>query len=991
MDSRNARRRFQGGAFFVLITSLFGTSLAADARRMHFDIPAGDALKTLQLYYSQTRIDLLYLTDTVRGVQTRAVSGELDPKEALRRMLEGTGLEFTFENDLSFVSIRPAEPEEADPRIRTAALPDGRAPEGAFGMNARMPIAMEELQEVTVTGTLIRGVLDIMSPLTFVTRNHMKKSSYATVQDALQQLPFNSNGGPSEDFGGQGNFGRGTSVNLRGLGAGATLVLIDGRRQPYAGMLGDFVDLSNIPWNAVERIEVLPDGASALYGSDAIAGVVNVIMRKDLNGAETLARLGAAPGGADEKLVSQLFGTQWQGGRILGSYQYSERTSLAASERTYAADTDKRPLGGSDHRSFNSSPGNILNPATLAPEFGVAEGLHGKPDLSDLLPGQIRRVNTYEALDLLPHKKTHSFYVSGTQQLGERVEVFMDGRYSQRDLYQQLSPASQILFVPSTNLYAVNPYPGTRPVAVGYDFGETLGPVMLDATTSSYSGVFGVNVPLSDTWYVTASLSHGRESLKAATRNLVDLPALMTALSSGDPLTAFNPFGENSASVIESIRATQFDEATSSVTSGNVVASGTLLSMSTGPVRLAVGGEWRTERFGSATESGDVSSPRSQFERRIESAYAELAIPVIGDADDPWAVPRLELSLAGRYERYSDFGTTANPKVGLKWAPSRSLKLRTSWGTSFKAPKLVDIYDLSRNVAALTMLEDPRSSAGDASLVMVLQGNNPDLKEETAATWTAGIDLAFDALPGFAFSLTYYEVDYKDRIAYPAAASPADILLQEALWSDAVRREPTRAEIDALCTSPSFRGDVAQCTSAPVAAIVDLTLRNLAATRVKGLDLTLDHAFDTRMGRFEMGLAGAYILSFDQAVSRHASMIDVVNSVSNPLALILRGSIDWYQRGMDEPGFNVGLTFGHSGGYADPEMQRRVDALTTVDFRLGYRTSPLAGAFSDVELNLNAANVFDRAPPFVDRDAGYDPSNFDPYGRVVSFSVQKSW
>src|SRR5262249_10226309 len=128
----------------------------------------------------------------------------------------------------------------------------------------------QKLEEVVITGTLIHGVLDIMSPLQFVSRDDMKRTSYATVQDALSGLTLSGGGGQSEDYAGNGNFARGVAANLRGLGSGATLVLINGHRQPFSGALGDFVDLSNIPWSAVERIEVLPDGASALYGSDAI-------------------------------------------------------------------------------------------------------------------------------------------------------------------------------------------------------------------------------------------------------------------------------------------------------------------------------------------------------------------------------------------------------------------------------------------------------------------------------------------------------------------------------------------------------------------------------------------------------------------------------------------------------------------------------------------------------------------------------------------------
>src|SRR5262249_1178950 len=137
---------------------------------------------------------------------------------------------------------------------------------------------------------------------------------YATVQDAVRALTFTSRAGPGEVFnpaGTAGNFNRGESLNLRGLGAGATLVLVDGRRQPVAGYYGDFFDVSNIPWSAVDHIDVLPDGASALYGADAVAGVVNIIMRDKLDGAETEGRFGSAADGAAERLFAQLVGTHW--------------------------------------------------------------------------------------------------------------------------------------------------------------------------------------------------------------------------------------------------------------------------------------------------------------------------------------------------------------------------------------------------------------------------------------------------------------------------------------------------------------------------------------------------------------------------------------------------------------------------------------------------------------------------------------------------------
>src|SRR5581483_4574150 len=273
-------------------------ALADPPPTLHFEIPAGEAQKTLLQFVTQSNIEMLYSSDDVRGITTHPVSGDLTVEQALRTMIAGTGLEISFENDFTFASIKPTAKIDTGPETplsRTAALAARETPRGLPQVPAQAFASEQKLEEVVITGTLMHGVVDVVSPLQFVTRNDMNRTSYASVQDALQALTFSSKAGPNEDTGATGNFGRGAAVNLRGLGAGATLTLIDGHRQPVSGALGDFVDISNIPWSAVERIEVLPDGASALYGSDAIAGVVNIIMRKDFRGAETWARIGGAP------------------------------------------------------------------------------------------------------------------------------------------------------------------------------------------------------------------------------------------------------------------------------------------------------------------------------------------------------------------------------------------------------------------------------------------------------------------------------------------------------------------------------------------------------------------------------------------------------------------------------------------------------------------------------------------------------------------------
>jgi iron complex outermembrane recepter protein len=983
-----------------LFASLAATTASAGGPKVSYNIPAGDAARTLQIFLQQTHIEMLYLTENVRGRQTHPVSGNLDASDALERMLAGTDLEYKFTPDFSFATVKAREESQsgtAEPPRRDIAKANTQLAPIDRTRDMHELFGDQDLQQVVVTGTLIRGVLDMTSPLEFVTKKEMKRTSYATVPDALQALPVNMGSTFNEAFGGVGNFARGTAANLRGLGPGATLVLVNGRRQPYSGIQADFVDLSNIPWSAVERIEVLPDGASALYGSDAIAGVVNVIMRRDAS-TESQVRYGAAEGGADEKLVSQLFGTSWSGGSALLALQYSTRTDLAASARKYTADEDKRPLGGTDHRSISSNPGNILDPASFLPAYALPSGQDGTAlTVADLMQGSTNLENRYAGTGILPDRKASAGYLTASQKIGEQFELFGDARFSAKDVHILAPSADQILFVPSANPFSasLNPYSEVPFTVVSYNFGDDLGPIDLRARVRSYTGTLGATAHVGETWSLNLSGTYGSETLRSVGANQVNVGALSAALADPNPATAFNPFGDGShtnPATLDRIRLTQNDVARSRISSASFAADGTLMTWASGPVRLAAGGEWRAEEFNKSSV-GITVRPNASFGRIVRSAFAELAVPLIGNASNARAVPRLELSLAGRYEQYSDFGNTTNPKIGLRWVPLESLKLRTSWGTSFRAPKLTDIYDSSHDLASLAPLQDPKSPNG-SSLVLALEGSNPDLTREVARTWTAGVDFAPPSISGLGISLTYYSINYSDRIVIPGPVPPVDVLLQEDKWTSVINRTPTSEEIKTICESPRYSGGTAaQCESASIGAIVDLRVRNLAATYVRGLDLKVDQSFRTSAGSFDLGLNGSYIFSFRQTASDTSAATSILNTVNNPLALRIRATADWYQHGFDRPGFGAGLTIDRFGGYRDEQSVSWADInpLTTLDVRTSFRTSSGDGAFDGLEFNLNAANLLNKAPPFVDRSAGYDMVNAVPYGRVISLNAQKRW
>lgn len=976
--------------FALALSFAFSNAWSAD-RKIPFNIPASTLPQAISAFNQQAGVEILYASyDSVGKIRTHPVVGVLSVPEALTQMLEGMGFTFEFENERSISLRRKIEPTGAavvDQSLPAAARSTGEPPDatGSPGLKPEMP-------EVTVTGSYLHGVLDIMSPLVTVTRQEMSATPYATVQDALQALPLNSISSMSENFDGVDNFTRGTAANLRGLGYGATLALVDGRRQPLAGTASDFVDLSNIPWIAVDHIDVLPDGASALYGSDAIAGVVNVIMRDQVQGAETRIRAGTASDGAAETLVGQLFGHHWDTGKWLFAYQYSKRTALAASDRPYAANADKTSLGGRDFRSLAGNPANILDPNTFAPAFAIPAGQDGRSlTPADLLPGVVNLQNQFATYDLVPDKQIHNLYLKGSQKIGEHLELFAESRYAQRRIRYPTFPFDQLLAVPNTNAFFVDPFNGSSFLLVPYNFLDELGPRDNFGETRSHMSTVDATATLNNDWHANLSASYGRESLRFFAYNIPNQAALALALADFNRDTAFNPFGDGSYTnpeTLDRIRDTQKEPTTSIIATASLVADGPLFDLPAGEIKVAIGAEHRKE----VIDRDRFRVGRQRFDRQVDSVFTELSIPIVGNPDRPKAIPRLELSLASRYENYSDFGHSFNPKIGVRWAPLEWMKLRTNWGTSFKAPRLVDLYDLSNNVSLSGVISDPRSPSGQ-SFILAIQGNNPDLEKETARTWTAGFDFAPQNMKGFTLSFTYFDIKYKNQVIQPGFPSVLEILFHENEWPSAITRNPSASEIAAVCHRADFVYPVADCLASSPAAIIDIRLSNLASTKVKGTDLKFDYARDTRYGYFNLTLDGSYLFSFKRALTRTSPAFDILNIVNNPLALKARSTLEWSEHGKDQPGFGASATVNYTGHYRNTgsPLRPEVEAWMPLDLKINYQTASTDRWFDDMEITLNAVNVLNQNPPFVDSQYGYDHLNFMPYGRVISFNLQKNW
>ena len=397
-------------AVTAIIASVQFATAAELADTVALDITAQSLDRALLRFSEQTGIQVLMSTEIVEGKTTRGVRGQLPAEQALQQLLEGSGLQFRPIDRRAVTIAEKAGSVGADASIasnntRVAWVQDGQGgavQTGSERASVRVPEESSEgkstkLEEIVVTGSHIRGVAPESSPLSVYTRKEIEQSGAGTVDDFLRKLPQNfalvggetlaNNGGNTQA---SANQSRGAGVNLRGIGSGSTLVLVNGRRIAAGGSDGSFVDVSTIPLSAIERVEVLTDGASAIYGADAVAGVINFVLRKDFDGAETSVRYGSTTrSGPDEISASQLFGRSWTSGNAMIIYDRMQREGLRADQRDFIA-LDR-----------------------IRPEF-----------------------------QLLPEQRRNSAFATLRQDLSPKSTLFAEGSYSRREFEQDVATAS---------------------------------------------------------------------------------------------------------------------------------------------------------------------------------------------------------------------------------------------------------------------------------------------------------------------------------------------------------------------------------------------------------------------------------------------------------------------------------------------------------------------------------------------------------------------
>ena len=1014
---------------FLSVTTSAQADNTVNEPHFDFDIPRQRAALALTKFAEQANLTLIVPHELLEGKISNELIGRYSLQEGIEILLDGTGLEPVISNHvvLSIVAEeRSADLGETMDIKRKTGLLAALASVFITGVDAqeedtgRDKREVLQIEEIIVTGTLLRNANEGASPVFVLDREAIENTGFATTQQLVQSLPQNFGGGANEGtvFGTEANdnIGFGSSINLRGLGADSTLVLINGRRlAAVGGFGGSFTDISTIPLTAIERVEVLTDGASAVYGADAIAGVVNFILRDDYEGAETRLRYGlVTDGGIDELQVGQTLGRSWGSGNLLLSYEYYSRDRLSSEDRSFAADSDLRIFGGDDFSDAFGRPANIIDPATRQPAFAVPTGQDGTTlTPGDLLPGVVNLRNLREAIDILPDAERHNVFLTGRQELNKNLELFGEVQYGKREFNtQQRGQTRTRQTVTNANPFFVTPFPGATSIQINYNFLDDLGPRIRFGDVANYRAVLGVRYDFSNNWQAEIFGTHSKEETVSSTINTVNFFRFDEALGNNigsatdpfpgfDPLVEgfFNPFGDGSntpKNVIDFVRGRIDSTFEGDLSTAQVKVDGELVEMPGGGVLLAVGAEYREESFERQTLSDVTSlSPvivdanTSSGQRDVLSVFGELYFPLVGDGNRLPGINRLEVSASVRYEDYNDFGSSTNPKIGVVWAPFQGLAFRSTYGTSFKAPKITDIDEKGQIFLAFPFVPDPLAPPPGFSSAVFLAGSNPTLTAEDSTAWTVGAQVSLLGREGLSLDFTYFNIEYDNRIETPS--NPFGFLFDPDTFGTFFQRAPDDTVVQAFFDSPFFIG-TPSLPASEIDVILDGRVSNFAATEVNGVDVTLSCDFGASFGYFNFGLNANYIVDFQNAFEPGAELVEFVDTVNSPVDLRLRANASWRHRG-----WGANMFVNHTDGYDDTlsSPARSIDSWTTIDFQLQYDTSD---SFRDSWINgtvfaVSALNLFDADPPFVNNPAGlaYDPNNATALGRQVSFQITKVW
>jgi iron complex outermembrane receptor protein len=629
---------------------------------------------------------------------------------------------------------------------------------------------------------------------------------------------------------------------------------------PPQGTQGQLTDPSVIPAIALARVEVVADGSSAIYGSDAIGGVVNFILRKNFDGAEFSARSGFSDQSSyDEQQLAGIFGHSWDGGWGMVTAEYTRNSALYASDLPwYQANNLAR--GGRDLR------GNFCNPGTITAgggTYAIPPGGATSANVGTLVRGTSNRCfyNSVGHSDaVFPEMERVSVLAALSQDIGSRVRVFADGFYSHRDGVIP-SIATATATVPRTNPFFVSPVAGATSVSVTWSLFPDYGPVVNPYWSESWNAMAGIEADIVGDVKGTFYYSHG-ESEDVADRRHNGINAGALTGCARRPQSGYGAQrvwrAQQPRHARPAPRQLLRDHRCDQARCGQSAIRRFVDGNARGNLRFAAGAEYRKEYTFTDLITGTSASQvhvTDAGSRNVKALFGELYIPIFGAGQRAARVAGVVGSrwlAAGR--NTATFGETTNPKIGLTYEPISGFRLQATYGTSFRAPTFTEVSTIAGG-AGLYFDTLPVRAATSPGIGVA--GGNPSIQPETATTWSVGAQLRPLALPGLNAQLTYFDINYKNQIQ---ALRGTPGLLTNPIYASFVNLSPTPAQITALRTSGLPINNPSVLTG-NVQFIADGRRQNLGESKISGLDFVLSYDWDWGGWNLDAGINGSYFLT----------------------------------------------------------------------------------------------------------------------------------
>ncbi len=975
-------QRFRAARAYVLIglgASLFfaggfwgGLVLAAGAEppaRYAIHQPAQPLTDSLRAVARQTGVSLLFDPRAVQGLVSAPISGQFSAAEAVNRLLQGTGLVLVVQPDGALV-VRAPRAGERVPGPGSAAAP------------ADAPQASEKIE---ITGSRLRRIdADAALPVNVYHREDIERSGQPSLGRFLAGLNEISLGQGEGSFTGttqgQGN------VQLRGLPLGSTLVLINGRRvQAVGSSSGNFFNLNLIPLAAVERVEIVPVGSSAVYGGDALAGVVNVILRKSIDGHSFSARVSSGRGFGDGGL-SLGVGDSGEAGAWMVIGSLAKATPLTMDERAFFRDVDFRRFGGPDTRARNCNPGTVSSTtAANLPGLGagfaaIPETLPGQPlTVESFLPtagqanlcaslsanGAAALVHGSESLGLhaLGHRKLSDSLSAFGELTHVRDRVFADGR----------GINFNNVLVPASNPH--NPF-GVA-VRVTARLGPENGREAYARSTDFTRLLAGVRGEFASGWDFEGVVSTSRDAgERVLAHNTANTAARTAALADTNPATALNPFATGRAAPDAVLRSIWSDAVRDNDGRRDLVggfARGPLLELPAGTVEAIAGLEAGRDRYASVQAGAGIVASRS-----TAAAYAELRLPLwrgraVGEreAERDWTMAAL--TLAGRGDNYSDFGSASTYQAGLELRPLRSLLFRGSAATSFKPPTLLQTH-VNEAVFPIEAagVTDPRRGGEPVEDADWVRMANADLQPEQGKALALGAVWEPGAGTGFRLAATAWRVRIDDMIG---TLDPQAVLDHEGLFPGWVVR---------TAAADGGAGRITRLVWAE---------SNFGFVETRGLDLEASHAWQTALGRGTIGLSATKTTAYTVAIAPGVGAEHRVGvRFTDYWAPSWKGRVSL---GWDRSVWSVGISSRFVASYQDAATgDRKLGGGWVHDLsgRLDLKRLGLdLGMAKTAALSFSVVNATDRLPQYASGAPYFDTTQADWRGRFASMRLSMDW